>query len=96
MYKGRDRELGLGAAIARRDFLNGMGVALTSSLLLPRDVEAFARLIQQEEYYPPTRTGIREATLAPSRSATAFATAPASRTRWTPESATTWWCWEPA
>ena len=59
MYKGHDRELGMGAAIARRDFLNGVGVALTSSLLLPRDVEAFARFIQQEEYYPPTRTGIR-------------------------------------
>ena len=59
MYKGQDRELGMGAAIARRDFLNGVGVALTSSLLLPRDVEAFARFIQQEEYYPPTRTGIR-------------------------------------
>ena len=59
MYKGHDRELGMGAAIARRDFLNGVGVALTSSLLLPRDVEAFARFMQQEEYYPPTRTGIR-------------------------------------
>ena len=60
MYKGHDRELGMGAAIARRDFLNGVGVALTSSLLLPGDIEAFARLIrQEEEYYPPTRTGIR-------------------------------------
>ena len=59
MYKGHDRRLGMGAAIARRDFLNGMGVAITSSLLLPGDVEAFARLMHQEEYYPPTRTGIR-------------------------------------
>ena len=59
MYKGRDRELGMGAAIARRDFLSGVGVAITSSVLLPRDVGAFARLIQQEEYYPPTLTGIR-------------------------------------
>ena len=59
MYKGHDRALGMGAEIARRDFLNGMGVALTSSLLLPGDVEAFAQLMQQEEYYPPTRTGMR-------------------------------------
>ena len=59
MYNGHDRELGMGAAIARRDFLNGVGVAITSSLLLPADVEAFARLLQQEEYYPPIRTGMR-------------------------------------
>ena len=73
MYKGHDRALGMGAEIARRDFLNGMGVALTSSLLLPGDVEAFARLMQQEEYnpqeyYPPTRTGMRGSHPGPRRS----------------------------
>ena len=95
MYKGHDRVLGMGAAIARRDFLNGVGVAITSSLLLPRDVEAFARLMQQEESTRPRARAFGEATLAPSRSVTPCATAPASKTRWTPESATTWSWWEP-
>jgi hypothetical protein len=52
--------------ITRRDFLNGVGVTLTSSLLPTRQVSAFAAMMQQaeqegqtSEYYPPTRTGMR-------------------------------------
>jgi len=46
------------ASVSRRDFLNGVGVALTGALLPTSSVEAFARL-KAGEYYPPTRTGMR-------------------------------------
>ena len=68
MSSGRDRELGMDRNITRRDFVNGVGVALTSSLLPTSKVSAFASLIEQAqleqvpqagEYYPPTRTGMR-------------------------------------
>src|ERR1700720_4066887 len=66
MTKGSDRELGMNREITRRDFLNGVGVTLTSSLLPTRQVSAFAAMMQQaeqegqtSEYYPPTRTGMR-------------------------------------
>ena len=52
------RELGMDRSVSRRDFLNGVGVALTGTLLPPSSVEAF-RLLQESEYYPPTRTGMR-------------------------------------
>jgi spermidine dehydrogenase len=65
MAEGYDRELGMGRNITRRDFLNGMGVALTSSILPTNQVSAFAAMMQQAEnegeYYPPTRTGMRGA-----------------------------------
>ena len=65
--KGNDRELGMYRDITRRDFLNGVGVTLTSSLLPTSQVNAFASGLQRaeneaqqtEEYYPPTRTGMR-------------------------------------
>ncbi|HSF16418.1 MAG TPA: NAD(P)-binding protein, partial [Vicinamibacteria bacterium] len=44
--------------VNRRDFLNGMAVALTSSLLPTSSVEAFRRALQAEAY-PPTLTGLR-------------------------------------
>ncbi|HWF38910.1 MAG TPA: NAD(P)-binding protein [Candidatus Acidoferrales bacterium] len=66
MADGFDRELGMGRNITRRDFLNGMGVALTSSMLPTSQVSAFAKMMRQSaqegqsgEYYPPTRTGMR-------------------------------------
>jgi spermidine dehydrogenase len=60
MSRRRDRELGMEAAITRRDFLNGVSVALTSSLLPTREVGAFRALAAQETGdYPPTRTGMR-------------------------------------
>ena len=52
------RELGMDRSISRRDFLNGVGVALTGTLVPTSSVEAF-RLLQESEYYPPTRTGMR-------------------------------------
>ena len=85
----------MGAAIARRDFLNGMGVAITSSLLLPGDVEAFARLMHQEEYYPPTRTGIRGSHPGSFEVGHALRDGARFENAVTPESATTWSWWEP-
>jgi len=63
-----DRELGMDRNITRRDFLNGVGVALTGSMLATSQVSAFASMMQKTqqeqqsqagEYYPPTRTGMR-------------------------------------
>ena len=45
-------------AVSRRDFLNGVSVALTGALLPTSRVEAF-RLLQTAGDYPPTRTGLR-------------------------------------
>jgi spermidine dehydrogenase len=60
MSARRDRDLGMGAPISRRDFLNGVSVALTSSLLPTTEVGAFRALAMQEAGdYPPTRTGMR-------------------------------------
>ena len=67
MANGYDRELGMDREITRRDFLNGVGVALTGSLLPTSQVSAFANMMRQAqveaqqagEYYPPTRTGMR-------------------------------------
>jgi len=55
-----DRELGMGRSISRRDFLNGVSVALTSSVLPTSAVGAFQSLQAREnDNYPPTRTGMR-------------------------------------
>ena len=51
--KPRDRELGLGRAITRRDFVNGVGLGLTGSLLYPW-AEAYGA-----PAYPPAETGMR-------------------------------------
>ncbi|MGA7919081.1 MAG: FAD/NAD(P)-binding protein [Candidatus Acidiferrales bacterium] len=65
-----DQKLGMGRAIPRRDFLNGVGIALGGSLLLP-DTKWFERFglphsplaIQKpSEYYPPALTGMRGTT----------------------------------
>ena len=68
----RDRKLGIGRSISRRDFIGGVGVALSGSLLscswakteAPLDpaaaVTAFGRSPQKSGIdYPPTRTGMR-------------------------------------
>jgi len=61
----RDRELGLDRSITRRDFLNGVGVAVTGSLLSPPSLEAFGILPEEfapekePGYYPPALTGLR-------------------------------------
>ena len=56
----RDRQLGMGADITRRDFLNGVAVAVGASLLPgcgrsgePVGTDSFA------DYYPPALTGMR-------------------------------------
>lgn len=65
--KKRDRELGMQQEITRRDFLNGVSIAVGTSLLAanPLWVEAFG--IPQSpfapekdpNYYPPAKTGMR-------------------------------------
>ena len=65
--KKRDRELGMQHEITRRDFLNGVSIAVGTSLLAanPLWVEAFG--IPQSpfapekdpSYYPPAKTGMR-------------------------------------
>ena len=63
-----DRELGLGRDITRRDFLNGVAVALTGSLgfAITRRLGVGRARAQQPgtadralEDYPPARTGMR-------------------------------------
>ena len=56
--EARDRQLGMGRAIDRRDFLNGAAVALSAALAGP----AFAAPPAPEDqpgYYPPSLTGMR-------------------------------------
>jgi spermidine dehydrogenase len=53
---GRDRELGMNADITRRDFLNGVGIAIGSSWL-PTVAEASAQDLPG--YYPPALPGMR-------------------------------------
>ena len=55
----RDRELGMNAAITRRDFLDGVGVAIGAALL-PHS--AYAEDVGAQDiagYYPPALTGMR-------------------------------------
>src|SRR5258708_7122825 len=59
---GKDRELGMGRGITRRDFLNGVAVTagaamLPSALLAAADMQA--RREQSSDYYPPALTGLR-------------------------------------
>jgi spermidine dehydrogenase len=64
--KNRDKELGMGRPIGRRDFLNGVAIAVGSTMagsFLPglecmaEDAEQFAQ--DTPGYYPPTLTGMR-------------------------------------
>jgi len=62
-----DRELGMGRPIPRRDFVSGVGVALTGSLLPLGSPDRLASLLgprphpsaPQERLDPPARTGMR-------------------------------------
>ena len=69
---GRDKELGLDRAIARRDFLQGAAIATLASGLTPElaaaaEAEKLAQQASSSEaegqigpgYYPPTRLGMR-------------------------------------
>jgi spermidine dehydrogenase len=58
----KDRELGMGSGITRRDFLNGVALAagaamLPSELLAAADLHAGREL--SSDYYPPALTGLR-------------------------------------
>ena len=63
--KRRDRELGMGRKISRRDFIDGAGVAISGSLLFPwAQARAYASggatlPVAGAEYYPPALTGMR-------------------------------------
>ncbi|MDE0366899.1 MAG: NAD(P)/FAD-dependent oxidoreductase [Gammaproteobacteria bacterium] len=57
--KARDRELGMNAAITRRDFLDGMGVAIGASLLPGTARAADIGAQDLPGYYPPALTGLR-------------------------------------
>jgi spermidine dehydrogenase len=62
-----DRELGMHRGIARRDFLNGVAVAVGASLVVPDSIlgemlhtaDAPFPPEQQSGYYPPAKTGMR-------------------------------------
>ena len=60
----RNRDLGMDRAITRRDFVNGVSVAIGGALALPARLRAggMAQAHAPEkagDYYPPTRTGLR-------------------------------------
>ncbi len=68
--KRSDRELGMDRAITRRDFISGVGVAITGSYLAgpwtasrlaqsERAAAAGVSGLQQEAYYPPGAMGMR-------------------------------------
>ena len=64
MSKTRDRELGLDREINRRDFLNGVGIAITGAMFAPGEREIITRLsadnpVPQAQVYPPALTGMR-------------------------------------
>lgn len=60
-----DRDLGMARSISRRDFLNGVGVALTGAAIAPPWLDAYGLAAvgqppeQAADYYPPLRTGMR-------------------------------------
>ena len=59
--KSQDRDLGMHRGITRRDFVNGMGVAVTGALITPDWLSAFGSPdgYRPQEYYPPAQTGMR-------------------------------------
>ena len=60
--KREDRDLGMGREITRRDFVNGVGVAVTGALIAPgslSSLEGMSHRTRKQEYYPPALTGMR-------------------------------------
>ena len=54
-----DRDLGMGRRITRRDFVNGVSVAVGATML-PRGARGQEPAPQQSpDYYPPALTGMR-------------------------------------
>ena len=59
-----DRDLGMDRAITRRDFLNGVSIAIGATLTVPAGLDAFGMPQagapeMAPDYYPPARTGMR-------------------------------------
>ncbi len=62
MTRSEDRGLGMHRDITRRDFVNGVGVAIGGSLIAPGRLsarEAMRHASPAQEYYPPALTGMR-------------------------------------
>ncbi len=61
MARPCDRDLGMERRITRRDFLNGVSLALTGSILAPGQILALPGASPQSDpaYYPPALTGLR-------------------------------------
>ncbi len=68
MTSDNDRKLGMDRDISRRDFLNGVNIAVAGSLLSIPLTQALAALEESARdvtaqmmpgYYPPTREGMR-------------------------------------
>src|ERR1700761_7374544 len=59
--KSTDRALGMNRSISRRDFLNGVALAVTASLPFPSVAASTEPLAAQDSpaYYPPLLTGLR-------------------------------------
>ena len=55
----RDRRLGMDRAISRRDFLNGVSVAIGASLLPGCATTQDSPVEHPSAYYPPSQTGLR-------------------------------------
>ena len=56
---GKDRRLGMGAKISRRDFLNGVSIAVGASLLPSSSGATKIGVQDAPGYYPPELTGMR-------------------------------------
>ena len=61
MSSASDHELGMGRSIPRRDFVSGVGVALTGSMFPLGSAGSLASLVErrQESIDPPARSGMR-------------------------------------
>lgn len=62
MAEERDRALGMGASITRRDFLNGVALTAGAALIPPEMWAAAAADLEPQNnsgYYPPAKTGLR-------------------------------------
>ena len=62
MSRSEDRDLGMYREITRRDFVNGVGVAVTGALIAPGWLSALEGTPYgsgAQENYPPARTGMR-------------------------------------
>ena len=62
MADQRDRELGMGARITRRDFLNGVAITAGAAMIPPEMWAAAAADLEPQNtagYYPPAKVGLR-------------------------------------